>query len=216
VDAKEHPIPFCGEMVRAILAGRKTVTRRVIRPSKHKATGVRIRDGVAYNLFAKKLQSEDDVWHALLRLPWPIRCPYGTAGDVLWVRETWRQDGTHIGSNGLPMVRHRVGGQLAGEVDAAWFAEKSGLLPLHDKWRPSIHMPRWACRLRLTNEGVRPERIRDITEEEIVAEGVQSGSRKEFRELWDEINARRGFGWKVNPPVWRVAFSVRVVMGRRF
>lgn len=144
-------------------------------------------------------------------------CPYGAPGDRLWVRETWAHDCPHCVD-----VR-------CGNPDHIWYRASESERVAQSfagtaRWRPSIHMPRWASRLTLEVIRVRVERVRDISEADAKAEGVQPipGHRyapfgsKEFRQLnhrdyfrakWDCINAKRGFGWDTNPWVWVVEFK---------
>ena len=210
---KERPIIFSGPMVRAILKGLKTQTRRPIKPQ-HNVSDYR-KIGVP----------EIGVKH---------RCPYGKPGEFLWVRETWAD--TH-GKNG-PMISYRAGGDrfLVDEsypVDysrypncdfAMWWGDlrRGGL---GNKWRPSIHMPRWASRITLQITAVQPARLQTITREEAIKEGIPAGAhgwhddgsimdeRDLFAALWDSIYAKRGYGWDVNPGVWVIEFK-RVDNGR--
>ena len=178
---KERPILFSGSMVRALLDGRKTMTRRVCKELDHTA---------------ERLAVE---WAS-------THCPYGVPGDRLWVRETWR--------NGTPMLN---GPDLNGAVAYRADYPDSGHLI---KWRPSIFMPRRASRITLEIVSVRVERVQDISEADAKAEGVRQpvpGSwyrhvkrdcyRCGFEALWDSINAKRGYGWDVNPWVWIIEFK---------
>lgn len=200
---KERPILFNGEMIRALLDGRKTQTRRVIKPQPGKLT-----------FFD---------WPASKEKPWPVLpggklqpCPYGVPGDRLWVRETHG-------------IAYQDGKQIY-EYKASWYdwdaerATRNGM-----KWKPSIHMPRSACRIILEVTDVRVERVQDISEEDAKAEGVKwtDGAipglpgpdnipqwgypcfphRKAFERLWDSINKKRGYGWEVNPWIWVVEFK---------
>ena len=197
----ERPILCSGSEVRAILSGRKTVTRRVYRPK----MGYPKDDG-------EVTPTSSDHW-----IEWGP-CPYGRAGDRLWVRETWQVvTGRQVGDLGAA-VRYRDM-----EVKACQMPEDRAL-PLcltWDRWRPSIHMPRWASRLTLEVTGIRVERLQTITEDGARAEGVwsedvdlmePSACRSAFRDLWDDTNgARPGASWEANPWVWVVAFRrVRV------
>lgn len=162
----ERPILFSGPMVRAILEGRKTVTRRIAKPVKHPDLGNIHTPG------ALVLESEPQ--HVIDRA-----CPYGQPGDRLWVRETWTIDmlGAHSTVNGydsLYALRYRAD-DAEREIHVAP-GEPDPYLKLYDNrrgdWRPSIHMPRWACRILLEITAVRIERLQDISEEQAMAEGV--------------------------------------------
>lgn len=193
---KERPILFSGAMVRAILDGRKTMTRRVVKPCPiFMDTGIPpLFDGVDF---------ADDV-----RVH---HCPYGQAGDRLWVREKWWNS---RGDDSMPTY-----------YAADQFQWNANDWQCHDgPWRPSIHMPRWASRIVLEVVSVRVERLRDISEDDAVLEGIEptliyeavhpcgapaelySNRVDEFNLLWDSINAKRGFGWLENPWVWVIEF----------
>jgi len=202
----EHPILFNGDMVRAIIDGRKTQTRQLIKPQPHPdflARGVveirpqwPLQDGVRW--FMEDGCSE-------LRA-----CPYGGPGDTLWLRETWAPD------------RLWKPGETITEPERVIYrADESRRRVDHcyvGRWRPSIHMPRWASRLTLEITGVRVERVHDIDGMDALAEGVlipDGGSyderlpqyREAFRELWDSTYAKKGFGWDTNPWVWVIDFK---------
>lgn len=202
----EKPILFSSEMVRAILEGRKSQTRRVIRlpgfgPC-HEG-GWEFRDSKGrWQVYAPA---------ALVA----GKCPYGRLGDRLWVRETWRaeeldefgEDGIRYqADNHFKMIENtREAADLWGE------AHRAG-----NPWRPSIYMPRWASRITLEITGVRVQKLRQITNDDACAEGVESigwlgnSDLRDFRtpygQLWDKINKKRGFGWDVNPWVWVIEF----------
>lgn len=156
---RERPILFSGPMVRAILGNRKTVTRRIVRnPGR---------------LEGFMLSGEEPSW-----------CPYGGPGDLLWVRETFRQ------------AYRSAEYHYRADADEP---EATGC------WRPSIFMPRAACRLFLGVVSVRAERLQDITEEDVEAEGLSAVTKDAFAHGWDKINSKRG-PWASNPMVWRVEF----------
>ena len=186
---KERPILFKAEMVQAILGGRKTQTRRVV-----------------------KLSLPDGVQAHQVRLD---RCPYGIPGDWLWVRETWVEgpgDGTpylyraDADTDGtVPYLSGGAGG-FGGGVSNANIS----------RWKPSIHMPRWASRITLEVTNVRVERLQRISEDDAMAEGIYpitdslsncNGARYYFQSLWDSINAKLGHSWESNPFVWVVEFK---------
>jgi len=203
---REHPIPFTGDMVRAILAGQKTQTRRVIKPQpmlgQHWKHGW-IVDGETMDI--------------------PIAySPYGIRGDRLWVRETLT-----IGHHSEAMVYLADGSRVFRDGNPMYYPQD---WPWQRSVLPSIFMPRWACRLLLEVMEVRVERVKDITSRDCFAEGVRgrlppfnkdspadrqriiaefAGTmRWGFKALWDELNAKRGFGWKTNPWTWVVRFSI--------
>ena len=218
---KERPILFNGEMVRAILEGRKTQTRRVMkrRPRKDEYFDSPPQFGTImdphpnrskFGVF-KKIRVRED-----LTLSELIPCPYGAPGDQLWVRETW--DVCIIDGEHLPSMCYRADSTaIPTSKKKAWDLLRSDDSRSH-KWRPSIHMPRWASRIQLEITDVRVERVQDISEADAIAEGVSVPSSEDalkpvtdaqtwFSVLWDNINAERGFGWNVNPWVWVVEFK---------
>jgi len=147
-------------------------------------------------------RDERGVWNSTP----PIRCPHGIVGDRLWVRETWMPET----EQGIP-----TGGTIYRASPNS--PEPDGDVPL--RWRPSIFMPRWASRITLEITGIRVERLQEITGRDVLAEGVDNGKsnptmgvrwenmqRMAFEQVWNAINAKRGYGWAVNPWVWVIAF----------
>ena len=212
--AKHRPILFSGPMVRAILDGRKTQTRRIVKDRfwdiqsgpENCMNGFRRIDG---DCAVWEIQDTVDSTHER-RIP----CPYGVPGDTLWVREPWFCEGREQPGQGL---HYRAN---ACEADEAWFKEEGW------KWKPSIHMPRWASRITLEVTDVWIERVQEISEEDAKAEGVvppgcdhpdcvgntattcaMRRCRPQFAALWQELNAKRGFGWEANPWVWELTFK---------
>jgi hypothetical protein len=207
---KERPILFSSPMVRAILAGTKTQTRRVIPDAPDGATsaGV-IESSTADNGLWSWLSGDPkdaDTWVAVGE-NW--RCPYGIPGDRLWVRETWKEN--------IP-----PSGWIYRATDAA------GLDPRDERpWRPSIFMPRAASRITLEVTEVRVLRLQEISEPDALAEGFVRGhatgrvalehggfhigpvwpnARAAYEECWDDLNLKRGYGWATNPWVWAITF----------
>jgi len=211
-EMKERPILFSAPMVRAILAGNKTQTRRVIKPqpkgTRTDAYPDRYNNGPHWAFWLPdNRMTEEQTW----------KCPYGEPGDRLWVRETWKTeerkedcvDGIRLrADNAFVPIENTT------EAADAWVQvnKRDG------KWRPSIFIPRWASRIILGVTNVRVERLQEITEEDAKAEGVEAVScadvprqaawsnRQDFSRIWDSINAKRGFGWDTNPWVWVVGF----------
>jgi len=190
---KERPILFSSPMVRAILEGRKTMTRRVTKLADGSlASDEDIPDGGRCD-YVMDFSRSFPMWERRY-------CPYGKPGERLWVRETFSK--YNHPSN--PHIIYR--------------ADDPGDKYL--KWEPSIFMPRWASRITLEITGVRVERINDISEEDVWAEGWsviadmpdKNGGNcrfKNFGEFWDSINGeRQGCSWEENPFVWVVEFRM--------
>jgi hypothetical protein len=199
----DRPILFSGPMVRAILEGRKTQTRRIF---PHRT--VERPDG-----FVDVYRGADiDSWIGTFRPGGMFTSPYGEPGDRLWVRETW-----------LLFEHSDVGTTIVYEADGArdsWYDEDIpyGWNPPKQGMRggrvPGIHMPRWASRITLEVTSVRVERLQAITDADARAEGVMSRLEDlalplhhvvAFAGLWDEINGKRA-SWESNPWVWVVGF----------
>ncbi|AWC76417.1 hypothetical protein CLM65_14155 [Serratia marcescens] len=207
---KERPVIFNGEMVRAILDGRKTQTRRVMKPQPEPC----YRGGHWWpsNAFKTMLHIEEQMqngqggWKGLAG----DACPFGRVGDRLWVRETFMDlTGTGIEATtgkfeGLAYRADTPAGSYGDEVRKDY-----GL-----KWTPSLHMPRKACRILLEITAVRVERLNDISEEDAKAEGVKAGvcpghehmmHQVAFSELWQSIYGEES--WSANLWVWVIEFK---------
>jgi hypothetical protein len=196
---KERPILFSGPMVRAILDGRKTQTRRVLKYAETIPEGWypdRYNKTANWTFWGPRGSTES----GKCTLPL-FRCPYGEPGDVLWVRETW-----------VYRSKHDRYYYRADHLEP--FTEPYA----HGGWKPSIFMPRAACRIKLEITDVRVERVKDISHDDAVAEGCyriepcekypngNAWGRAGYAALWNEINAERGYGWESNPWVWAVSF----------
>lgn len=199
----ERPILFSDAMVRAILAGTKTQTRRVVKPNP--------RDGAFYMLDGWPHRSRDGESNRMCGHEEPYACPYGAQGDRLWVREAW---GVRASFDFTDWRRDTMRGCTEAppgtEVD---FRADYGHQQEACFWRPSIHMPRWVSRLTLEVTSVRVERVQSISEDDARAEGVTPAAVgdvtcwRAFRVLWDSINGEReGCSWTANPWVWVVGF----------
>ena len=198
---KERPIIFSAPMVRAILDGRKTQTRRVVKLT----DSGRVKEpGSPRN------------WH--LDDPEAVMaCPYGVPGDRLWVREAWQAFfADEVPADRPRGPRHTMGIPAQPERESFVFYRADGDLSHPEDgsealWRPSIHMPRWASRITLKIVSVRVERVQEISEKDALAEGVDDGTgppikpRDRFSRLWNSINAKRA-PWDSNPWVWVIEF----------
>lgn len=194
----ERPILMSAPMVRAILDGRKTMTRRVVLPQPKNGCLLRGPNNYGgWEPYTGRFDVDEDAGERAGQDEWV--CPYGQPGDRLWVRETWGTHWTRIARDG-DLIYYRA--------DISWSGSKW-------RWRPSIHMPRWASRLTLELTGVRVERVQAISEQDAMAEGCERedretntlvGARKNFERLWDSLNTKRGNGWSVNPWVWALTF----------
>lgn len=131
-----------------------------------------------------------------------VKCPYGHAGDQLWVRETYavRADGVH-------QIMYKADYEEISELlDIPDFCERWGYPQISIKWKPSIHMFKDDSRGNLDITEVHPERLQDITDADIVKEGVEGDTPAEllakFQGLWNKLNEKRGYPWSKNPWVW--------------
>jgi hypothetical protein len=193
-------------MVRAILEGRKTQTRRPIRGATgafwdHSAWRPVVRDGAITHW-----KSADGGSTFGPGSPCP-RCPYGAPGDRLWVRETWAL--ATDSCTDYCAVQFRADSAIQAFTVPRVIEHYGERRSLSDGWRPSIFMPRWASRIELEIVNVRLERVQQISEADIQAEGAPSdwGCRHTwFSPLWDTINDKRGYPWDRNPWVWVVEF----------
>lgn len=203
---KEKGIIFNGDMVRAILDGRKSMTRRVLKPQPKDeySNGKWVCDRYNYsewwNFWGKK---GTDVVNKC-GLP-QFKCPYGQPGDRLWVRETFSRCGCDACLKTWPKQgKHEV-------TYIADYAGPSGIVA-----NPSIFMPRWASRITLEITNVRVERLQEISEEDAKAEGCspmygpgsssKDAYRPAFQVLWDYINGKK-YPWASNPWVWVISFK---------
>lgn len=173
-------------MVRAILEGRKTQTRRIVKGTRWLSEAIDV-----LNIEGSPSWTDGTGWDSC------VRCPYGAPGDRLWVRETWAD-------MGWPPT----GPQYAYRADPDSSDNDA------QRWKPSIHMPRSASRITLEVLNVRVERLQDISEEDAKAEGVtlkgmsryDGEARDAFEALWCGINGAES--WDANPWVWVIGFKV--------
>ena len=202
------PIIFSGPMARAILEGRKTQTRRVLKPQPKV-----LKNGSWYRPFPVAAPNQ---WHYALgdHIHGYLTSPY-SRGNILWVRESFS---THQDPYHLPPYDYDA------TIGACWYWADGN--PKYGDWvrpKPSIHMPRWASRITLEVTEVRVQRLQEISCADAIAEGIRPAAnsqtidcdtpdpRHEFRDLWNSINAKRGFGWDANPWIVSVTFNVHKV-----
>ena len=203
---KERPILFSGPMVRAILSGNKTQTRRILKPQPCELPD--------FNIGGLSINIHGSVYGAFSPDCPRKTCPYGQPGDRLWVRETW-----------APLAVSSKGAYYRADIEN----------PKRGGWKPSIHMPRWASRITLEVTGARVERLQDISRGDAIAEGVdwkrcptyqsiESFTEQRlaqklgmacfpvltidyiggYKRLWESINGPGS--WNENPWVWVVEF----------
>lgn len=181
-----------------ILAGTKTMTRRVINPQP--------KDDITKHWTGNWCSGIKGDSYEKIHI-----CPYGQVGDRLWVRETWQPMG--YSSEGKAAVLYKAGNKRL-EVNCSreeWERACYYRGFAQFQWRPSIFMPKWASRIWLEITGVRMERLQEITYPDVVAEGITDtfyDYAGKFVRLWDSLNAKRGYGWEANPWVWVVSFKV--------
>lgn len=223
---KERPIIFSGEMVKAILDSKKTMTRRLIKFKDFTTDSItplhiELVEG-RYCLF-----NERNGW--LVGYP---KCPYGKVGDRLWVREIWIQgyDDPLIESEGddenAVSIIYKADGKEEYRTCSAETAENWGDFSADSEmvgFKSPIHMPRWASRILLEITDIRVERLNDISEEDAIKEGMppshasidrismqhgfNSFSQSCFAQLWDSLNDKKGYQWSSNPWVWVIEFK---------
>lgn len=231
-EMRERPVIFSAPMVRAILDGRKTQTRRVVKTQPEMAQLL--------------THSGWNAWHD--ERGRPLRNPYGQPGVRLWVRETWAEvhplqvaegrysQGGRAGIPGPPPVDYRTIYRADGEFPPIYCLggepwpyrslepfERDGIQAFVDEpiWTPSIHMPRWASRILLEITDVRVGRLQEISEDDALAEGIRpfgdgngfhvedgafysSTAASAFAALWESINGPGS--WEANPWVWAITF----------
>lgn len=206
---KERPILFKGEMVRAILAGTKTQTRRAMNPQP-----------VPWGTFGgwslpKSCYGSEDCFRESAPI---FETRFGRPGDRLWVRETFVQ-GWALSADGCVDQFDEAGNERpmktfyrATSPDLNWY-DGGDDCKIKTPWKPSIHMPRWASRITLEITEVRVERLQDISRGDAMAEGCPfpnmadgDNPRHWYADLWNSINRNTPGSWDANPWVWCVSF----------
>lgn len=234
---KTQQILFNDDMIRALLDGRETQTRRLVTPQPvFMPAGDGLPDSYFWaakgadnprsknaGVYGDTSEMGDMAFRGMLE----DACPYGRPGDLLWVRETHHLSHANAVTYRADFNYNPFSDDECGE-DCSMVGEK---------WRPSIYMPRWASRLTLRITDVRVERVQDISEKDAIAEGVEVFNEdgnlwysgwmdgkdswfdenwkwhcndpvQAYKELWDGINFKRGHGWATNPWVWVIEFEV--------
>lgn len=240
---KEHPLLLSTPMVQAVLDGRKTQTRRVLKQNNTLFDGY---THIPYGLDGHTFQDFDLANARVSRGPSPagnpgpyLKASYPRGmetthrlypriqpGDRIWFRETWALTESDSG----PVVAYKAGGRrihmLLNDDHGQPTVNAIGPDPEDpsytvERWRPSLYMPRWACRLVVEVVSVRPERVKDITEKDAIQEGIESTAEGDwrnymdqaarlaspvgsFRSLWTSINGPGS--WTANPWVWAYKF----------
>lgn len=215
---RERPILFSAPMVRALLAGSKTQTRRIVKLPHQNPLGqwepTTVGGAGMLTTRGETLPLQGAIFHT--RTGDGVMCPHGQPGEQLWVREAWMPDPPCDGTWGYTAWAGERIGQIASVPErfqhpsfcnyrASWLHGTSGL-----RWTPGIHMPRWASRITLEISGVRVERLNDCSEADACAEGWpadDSDPRQWYAALWEQINGPGS--WDANPWVWVVEFRRR-------
>lgn len=214
---REIPILFKGPMVNSILAGTKTQTRRIVKPIREHhwegLPGFEITHKLLETTNGLQARFDYRVKNVLLDLnddvPEWRKCPFGKPGDHLYVRETWAVTNPHdngaISKINMGPVWYRADGFLRTDPNSQ--AEQCFG---KGRWRPSIHMPKWASRIWLEVTNIRVERLKDITTGNCIKEGIPTyfeggnGVHNDFKTLWESTYGHAS--WKANPFVWVVEF----------
>lgn len=189
---KERPIIFNSESVGAILEGRKTQTRRIVK------------DFNMLEIFKIPNIEKSDVFKGFEK----IKCPYGKIGDRLWVREKWAD---------MICVASTKKGKGKGEKSPSYWATSDEVEReiLKSSWKPSIFMPRWASRINLEITDIRVERLQEISPKDVIAEGIVEkygdglALRDKFENLWNSIH-KKEYTWQDNPWVWIIEFIFKL------
>ncbi len=228
---KERGMIFNGEMVRAILDGRKTQTRRPIKWKQTRFTEIGEREDGSKWPWSEDAEHACDFWHP---------CPFGAVGDRIWVRETW----SDVNLDGAPAVAYRADDEVYDLMENESLLDEDGAFNYQDtrvskyqfaawhsdlisgiegNWRPSIHMPRWASRILLEITNVRVERLNSMHDVDAMREGIQNLTTcshsdfgipgvvnaqhpvQAFQLLWESIYGTDS--WHANPWVWVIEFK---------
>ncbi|ENQ9168757.1 hypothetical protein ACERQS_001081 [Klebsiella pneumoniae] len=228
---KERGMIFNGEMVRAILDGRKTQTRRPIKWKQTRFTEIGEREDGSKWPWSEDAEHACDFWHP---------CPFGAVGDRIWVRETW----SDVNLDGAPAVAYRADDEVYDLMENESLLDEDGAFNYQDtrvskyqfaawhsdlisgiegNWRPSIHMPRWASRILLEITNVRVERLNSMHDVDAMREGIQNLTTcshsdfgipgvvnaqhpvRAFQLLWESIYGTDS--WHANPWVWVIEFK---------
>lgn len=222
---KERPILFSAPMVRAILSGQKTQTRRAIR--KQFSLDAEPAEVPATSPEGWQISGHSGLWwdDAGACIDDAIKCPYGQPGDWLWVRETWQ--GPLLDSEEHESQFRDDGPDAFKKPEFCAYRATENLDAIDADgndlgWRPSIHMPRWASRILLEVTDVRVERLADISKDDAMAEGIViqpdggfgladsahynfADPTNSYCSLWESINGAGS--WFANPWVWVVEFK---------
>lgn len=208
---KEHPILFTSAMVKAILAGKKTQTRRIVKPQ----PGNDLHGHLCWGPPREPMQW----WVTDPQKDIAPHCPYGKPGDKLWVRETWGVASIYDSVKPRDLKPNHMKVNFDGQLEGV-------------KKRPSIFMPRWASRIQLEIVSVRVQRLNDISANDAEAEGIvetefwtprelesrpfeekwwddyhfwENYPQLAYSRLWESINGKGS--WELNPWVWVVEFK---------
>lgn len=207
---KEIPILFSTPMVEAVDKDRKTITRRTRNLKKINISPDKWELSLIMDNWTNSKGEHEDKFAVLFTdkksgKQISIPCPYGQAGDILWVRETWNS------------YNESSYGHASREI----YLYKANGSQRHDTWKPNIYMPKEAARFFLKITGIRIERLHDIPEKDAIAEGIHfdkdsgywfagdaacaQSPNHAFQELWISINKKKS--WDKNPWVWVIEFK---------
>lgn len=242
---KERPILFNTDMVKAILEGRKTQTRRVVKPMNGEQSKWLSNELLSKSLSCYLCEVNRELGaqfqhpkagetigsvkvEKMSPLGW-IKCPYGQVGDRLWVRETWASlrleidyesgivDGWEEVEPDVVKRNKEIGYfTIAYKADEHWDDGYNCVEDRGFRFRPSIHMPRWASRITLEITDIRVERVQDIDDESAGKEGISNynyngkycdSGKLIFKQMWNSITKNKAHKWDKNPWVWVIEFK---------